>query len=717
MRRTGKRGIQTQMARTMAVVALVSLLLLSVAAASGLFRMRTRTLEINRSMGDQAAQDSRELLEKEAMEQLTALAVATAGAVDANIQSITSQVDILTASAQALYADPASFQPLPVNPPDAANQGKFVAQIVYAQRTGPASVAEEVGLIGNLAHQMNGVSRYLQGAGTTQIGTESGFIIMCDENSGLKTSLGNLDPVERGWYRMAADQGKTTWSEVFEDSYGRGLAVTCGKPVYGPQGELRAVISIGSTLDDIGAAVTDLAIGESGYAFVVDQAGQIIMSRDLRVDAAGHVCGVRSLTEDGDPAIRRVAEDILQGRRGMAQAVFDGAPVYLAYEPMEHMPWSVVTVIRVDEVLAPAMESEARISALSAQAGTEISGIIRSTGLVFLLAIGAAVVCAVALGHVMAKRLTQPISHLTQQVEQISGGGLHTHIDLQTDNELQTLAEAFNSMTARLDNYIRDLTAVTAEKERIGAELSVATHIQSSMLPCIFPAFPDREEFDIYATMDPAKEVGGDFYDFFMVDRRHLAIVVADVSGKGVPAALFMVIGKTLIKDHTQPGADLGTVFTQVNDLLCESNSEGLFITAFEGVLDLVTGEFLFVNAGHEIPFLARDGQPFAPHKIRAGFVLAGMENIRYKYGSLQLSPGDKLFQYTDGVTEATNAGKELYGMERLERVLQSNGEKPPEELLPAVKADIDALVGEAPQFDDITMLCLEYRARMKEDA
>ena len=146
----------------------------------------------------------------------------------------------------------------------------------------------------------------------------------------------------------------------------------------------------------------------------------------------------------------------------------------------------------------------------------------------------------------------------------------------------------------------------SAKTMKTTAELSVATNIQKSMLPCIFPAFPERREFDIYATMDPAKEVGGDFYDFFMVDERHLAVVVADVSGKGIPAALFMVIGKTLIKDHTQPGRDLGEVFTEVNELLCESNSEGLFITAFEGVLDLVTGEFRFVNAGHEIPFIRR---------------------------------------------------------------------------------------------------------------
>ena len=291
---------------------------------------------------------------------------------------------------------------------------------------------------------------------------------------------------------------------------------------------------------------------------------------------------------------------------------------------------------------------------------------------------------------------------------------------VKTGNEIEELFDSFKEMYGDVKDYINKLSSVTAEKERIGAELDVAKHIQASMLPCIFPAFPDRAEIDIYATMEPAKEVGGDFYDFFMVDDRHLAVVMADVSGKGVPAALFMVIGKTLIKDHTTTGRDLGQVFTEVNQLLCESNRAELFITAFEGVLDLVTGEFVYVNAGHEMPFICKAGGNFEPCKIRAGFVLAGMENMKYRAGSMMLEPGDKIFQYTDGVTEATNAHNELYGMERLGAILNKVAEGTPCDILPAVKADIDAFVGTAPQFDDITMLCLEYRAKMdvkEEDA
>ena len=241
-------------------------------------------------------------------------------------------------------------------------------------------------------------------------------------------------------------------------------------------------------------------------------------------------------------------------------------------------------------------------------------------------------------------------------------------VSINTGDEIEELFESFKQMYSDIKDYINELSNVTAEKERIRAELDVAKHIQASMLPCIFPAFPERKEIDIYATMEPAKEVGGDFYDFFMVDDTHLAIVMADVSGKGVPAALFMVIGKTLIKDHTTPGRDLGKVFTEVNRLLCESNSEELFITAFEGVLNLVTGEFIYVNAGHEMPFISKAGGDFEPQKIRAGFVLAGMEGMKYHAGSMMLEPGDKIFEYTDGVTEATNINSELYGMGRLDR-------------------------------------------------
>ena len=244
------------------------------------------------------------------------------------------------------------------------------------------------------------------------------------------------------------------------------------------------------------------------------------------------------------------------------------------------------------------------------------------------------------------------------------------------------------------------------------AELSVATQIQADMLPSIFPAFPNHPGFDIYATMTPAKEMGGDFYDFFLVDDDHLAVVIADVSGKGVPAALFMVIAKTLIKNHAQNKDTPGSVFTQTNAQLCEGNDAGLFVTAWMGVLEISTGNFIYVNAGHNPPLLKRAGGAYEWLKSRPGFVLAGMEGVRYRENSLQLEPGDCLYLYTDGVTEATSGAQELFGEERLQHTLNESKDLPVDQLLPKVKQAIDTFVGEAEQFDDITMLGLEYRKK-----
>lgn len=256
-----------------------------------------------------------------------------------------------------------------------------------------------------------------------------------------------------------------------------------------------------------------------------------------------------------------------------------------------------------------------------------------------------------------------------------------------------------------LERQIKD----SADKQQIASELSVATHIQTSMLPRIFPAFPAQKEFDIYAMTNPAKEVGGDFYDFFLVDDDHLAVVVADVSGKGIPAALFMVIAKTLIKDHAQRGTSPDVVFTEVNRLLCEANDEGMFVTAWLGVLELSTGHLSYVNAGHNPPLLRRAGGGYDYLRTRSGFVLAGVEETRYRSCSLELAPGDALFLYTDGVTEATDAEKQLYGEERLATALNSHKDYAPKELLSAVRDDVEAFVGQAPQFDDITVLSLCY--------
>lgn len=278
-----------------------------------------------------------------------------------------------------------------------------------------------------------------------------------------------------------------------------------------------------------------------------------------------------------------------------------------------------------------------------------------------------------------------------------------------SENELDILAVAINKMIGDTDDYIKNIAAITKERERIGAELDVAKRIQASALPCVFPPFPDRKEFDIFASMEPAKEVGGDFYDFFLVDEDHLGLVMADVSGKGVGAALFMMISKVLINNQAFYTKSPGEILTEVNARLCAGNEAEMFVTVWIGILEISTGIMRCANGGHEFPAIKRKNGKFELFKDKHGFVLGGMEGIKYKEYELQFNPGDTIFVYTDGVPEATNADNELFGTDRMIEALNKNVEGGCVDLLVNVREDIDAFVGEADQFDDITMMAVNY--------
>lgn len=267
------------------------------------------------------------------------------------------------------------------------------------------------------------------------------------------------------------------------------------------------------------------------------------------------------------------------------------------------------------------------------------------------------------------------------------------------------------TVAGRTRRLLEKQRAVTEEKERIGAELQVAARIQADMLPKIFPAFPQYGQFDLNATMIPAKEVGGDFYDFFLVDSDHLALVIADVSGKGVPASLFMVVSKTLLKNCAQTGLSPKAVLEKVNNLLCENNHSQMFVTVFFAILEISTGTLTYASAGHEYPAIKRAGGTYELLQEKPGFVLAGMEDMRYREHTLTLAQGDVLFLYTDGVAEATDANNALFGTQRMLDALNRHAEDTVQTLLQHVKDEIDVFVGVAPQFDDITMLVVEIKA------
>ena len=306
--------------------------------------------------------------------------------------------------------------------------------------------------------------------------------------------------------------------------------------------------------------------------------------------------------------------------------------------------------------------------------------------------------------YILIKRvIINNLKKINDTLARITKGDLNVTVDVRSNEEFASLSDDINSTVTTLKRYIAEAAA------RIDKELEYAKQIQLSALPT---NFPKGDDYSIYAQMIAAKEVGGDFYDFYKLSDTTVAFLAADVSGKGIPAAMFMMTAKTIIKDLAERGLAVNEIFTQANEKLCENNESGMFVTAWMGILDITTGQVKFANAGHNPPLLKRANGTFEYLKTRAGFVLAGMEGVRYRIGELTLYPGDRFFLYTDGVPEATNTENTLYGEQRLLDFMNRNCTAEATALLPALKANIDEFVGEAPQFDDITMLMFDYKPK-----
>ena len=322
----------------------------------------------------------------------------------------------------------------------------------------------------------------------------------------------------------------------------------------------------------------------------------------------------------------------------------------------------------------------------------------------------------------MNRTVVSPLQKLTRAAQNFAKDDRELTPDdviqlpIRSNDEIGDLYNQMRSMQTRILDHIEYMNHITAEKERSGTELRMAYNIQQSMLPGVFPAFPDRPEFDLYASMTPAREVGGDFYDFFMVDEDHLAVLIADVSDKGVPAALFMMSTMILISYRARQGGTPAEILTAVNAHICRSNSSKMFVTVWMGILDLKTGVMTCSNAGHEYPFIRGANGHFSLFRDKHGLVVGALPKTKYQDYELKLEPDNAVFVYTDGVPEACCAEEEFYGMERLEKTLNRTTGMTPKEIIEAVKSDVDAFVDDAKQFDDLTMLCIEYKGVLKHD-
>ena len=416
--------------------------------------------------------------------------------------------------------------------------------------------------------------------------------------------------------------------------------------------------------EQVVTAAKNRHIGQSGCIIICDENGTIVSDRD------GHEGqSIRLLGYDGQG-------DYREGVRFVDEVY--GIRSYCMYTRTEG--YFIIAVLSVSEAMF----------------SRDVA--------VYILAFMETLVFAAlfALIYFLIKKLVvENIQKINSSLAQITGGNLNVTVDVRSNEEFASLSDDINTTVVTLKHYIAEAAA------RIDKELEFARQIQHSSLPCVFPPYPNRKDFSIYASMDTAREVGGDFYDFYLLGEDKLAFLIADVSGKGIPAAMFMMTAKTLIKDFAEGGIEVNEVFTRANEKLCEGNDAGMFVTAWMGILDVKTGCLQYADAGHNPPVIRKGGKAFAYLKTRPNFILAGMEGVKYRKHELYLEPGDELYLYTDGVTDAQNRDHQFFGEERLLASLNECQGLSVEQICKKVKADVDAFAGGADQFDDITMLCV----------
>lgn len=538
------------------------------------------------------------------------------------------------------------------------------------------------------------------------VGTESGiYYKYSNDNSNER-----YDPRTRSWYTDAVKAAEKSdipvWQNVYISKSTGKFCITCSKAFKNKSGKILGVCAVDMYIDDISDLILKYKIGKNGYNFIIDKNGNIVMHPEY-----ASIFQDESSFESFNLSESGLVNEILDKKSDVISAKIDDKNYYISFSPMEINDWTWVSTLPEEELMEPIYKIENLIDASLEKSEKSLEKDFNFVIIVFLIVflVSFVIICFVCTK--LSKNISLPITRLCEATKSIGRGNFDLSVDKNSDDEIGKLAKSFNLMARNLKRYMKNLKKTTAEKEKVHSELMIANKIQKSMLPCIFPAFPERKDFDIYAVMDPAREVGGDFYDFFLIDDSKLALVIADVSDKGVSAALFMVVAKILIKNQLQNGDSPGEVLKIVNNRLCENNEVGMFVTCFLGIFDIKSGEFTYANAGHNPPFLYRKSEKnciaiTSPH----GLVLGGTPNITYLQSKTYLYPGDFLFLYTDGVTEAANKRGRLFSQQKLEEIVNSCGKKNVaiQDLIFDIKSEINKFVGNAAVSDDITMLALK---------
>ena len=694
------------------VIAMSALLLSAAICFVAIFSIRDSVVRDSDQLGQQSAMMSETALTDELEKELDQEADSKAKLAGEKLSAYAANVYHAAAYAGELLSDPLSYPARPVYYPDPVNADIPTMQRVFtSDQIREEDVRTELEALGNMESIYAPILAKYPNISACYLGTSSGIFISYDEHSGDVEGLTETvyyDFInEADWYKNGAaakDPHAVMFTDVYQDNYGHGLTITCYSPVYDRSGAFRAVLCFDILMADLNAEMVSDGIEKPVTAMLIDANGGIIAGEDIDPKSSDRLS---IYSPDIHTPLTEVSDTIFREKNGVTKVGEGSEALYVAYSTVEQTGWTLCVMSPVKQIIEPAVDIRNRIDDNTRRLTDTVGRQIREIMSKYMVLFAVTVLLVTYLVGKLAMKLTRPLKRLESDVKAISDGNLDRRTKVMTYDEIGRLAKAFNSMTSSLQHYITDLTEETAKRERLNSELSVATNVQLGILPGENPDFPDHDEFELCTTMHPAKEVGGDFYDYFLIDDSHLGLVIADVSGKGVPAALFMVIAKTMIKNRALMGGTPSEILSFVNNQLCENNSAEMFVTVWMGILDLKTGVLTAANAGHEFPAIRRKDGKFELLKDRHGFVVAGMENSRYTDYELKLEEGDTLFVYTDGVAEANNENAELFGTDNMLSALNSAENGGCREVLSAVSDGIRDFVREAPQFDDITMLCI----------
>jgi phosphoserine phosphatase RsbU/P len=657
------------------------------------------------SLGFEAVNDSSAALMQSTEKNLLRIASDQAAVTDVIFSDTEAEVAILAAHAVYLQQhSPDKVTDLEDTSGEIQHTQLDASPVIFVNGTSATSGSEEFRSLAGMAHLLKATKESDPDLTSVYVATDSGLMWIYP---GVSYTPPEYDPRIREWYIRAVLAGdENVWTGPYTDAAAHGLVMTCSKSVSGKYGTW--VIGTDVTIDSINANILNLTLNGEGYPVLLDSRGVVISRPGL---SANGTRWDQEFTPDDvfsstNPDLARVAVNMTQGKTGVERVMFNNSLVYVAYAPVSSMNWSFAVSMPEKEILAPVMITEEKIVLETKETGSRIEEQTSRVLTVFALLFCLLLIIVIFLSWKLARIITRPVDTLKAGATALGSGNLDHRVELHTGDEFEDLAGSFNTMAADLRTNIDNLRRTTAEKERYTKELEIAKEIQDTFLPESTPAIPG---IDIAAVTIPAMEIGGDFYDFIPAGNNRWGIAIADVSGKGISAALFMALSRTVLHVSGETGRDPTAAIRQANQWIYEDGRSSMFVTVFYGMLDPAVRQFSYVNAGHNPPLLVREDQVTELGKSR-GIALGVVPEVSVASTMLDLKRGDILVLYTDGVTEAFNEQNEAFGEERLRVFVRANLAKPARAFLDALVGEIHTFTRSAPQSDDITLVVIRIR-------